>query len=90
MTIIVKEHEFHEELENALTTSSKAVYSARIEKESDETFDIRIWDERLEESCEDIEEGHFPSLSAAESRLDQIIEENSDVLFIKVETKTTA
>jgi hypothetical protein len=54
----------------------------------DGTFDIRIWDERLEESCEDIEEDHFPSLPAAESHVDQIIEENNDELFIKMKRKT--
>lgn len=83
--IAVNQNEFFVELEKALMDVEQAVYSVRIEKEDDGTFDIRIFDERLEEACEDIEEGHFQTIDEAEGRLKSIVKENPEVFFIRVE-----
>lgn len=82
--ITTNEREFFTVLEEVLQKSEKAVYSIKIEKETDGTYDIRIWDERLEESCEDIEEGKFVDFKTADQRLNEIVRENNDILFLNV------
>ena len=74
---------FLKEIHEALESTKGDVFSIKIVKEDDDTFDIRIWDERGNESCEGIEEGYFKTYDTAQKRLTEIIAEHPDATFIR-------
>lgn len=76
--------EFHSELPIILEENENEVYSIRIVQEDDNTFDIRIWDEKENEAAEDLEEGHFPEYNIANKRLLEIVRDNKDVVFLRL------
>lgn len=81
---VITPEEFHESVEAALK-SDREVFSIKIIKEDNKTYDIRIWNERENESAEEIEEGHFRCYGDAFMRLADIIYENNKAIFIRAQ-----
>ena len=80
---ITPHYQFHDEVERLVAQTEKEVYSVHIVKEDDDTFDVRIWDEREQESCEDIEEGRFETYEKAYESLKRIVSEHREVVFLR-------
>lgn len=65
------------------------IYSIWIvhEEQEDGTFDVSVWDEIESERDESLEEGHFPTLEAAEKALVRIVKENPQITFVRLKNE---
>jgi hypothetical protein len=84
---VIKNHEINEQVRSLKNTGALEICTINIVKEEEDSFDICIWDEIENERREDLEEGYFESYDEADKRLLEIVLENEEITFLRMEDR---